>query len=237
MTDAIADRGDAGGLRIGPPSRRFTLSDAMALIAATAVGLGVTRPYVEFQWVRVAIDGEHWISRVAKTVETMVPPTLATLTLADLVLRFRRPRPRLRRIFRQPGAVAAVAALAGIILGTLMVFNVATVLGWSEVNLPVGAGASLAWFGVAWAWLTLAVTRRWRPDRSWPDRAGRALGACWVALLLVSAFSLPWKFMPPPGLIPPTIPPALLPPLPEDAAPPPLPAEDGSSPGAKPGSS
>jgi hypothetical protein len=34
------------------------------------------------------------------------------------------------------------------------------------------------------SWVALALARRWRPEPSWVDRAGRALGAYWIALSL-----------------------------------------------------
>ena len=36
---------------------------------------------------------------------------------------------------------------------------------------------------VAVAWLTLALSGRWRPRPDWLDRAGRALGIFWLAIV------------------------------------------------------
>jgi hypothetical protein len=33
---------------------------------------------------------------------------------------------------------------------------------------------------VAGAWLSLILARAWRPEPTWVDRAGRALGVCWI---------------------------------------------------------
>jgi hypothetical protein len=47
-----------------------------------------------------------------------------------------------------------------------------------------------AGLAVAVAWTVLAVSGRWRPERSWIDRLGRGLGAIWIlitALTLVPA--------------------------------------------------
>jgi hypothetical protein len=38
---------------------------------------------------------------------------------------------------------------------------------------------------VAGAWLVLVLAGWWRPDRSWIDRFGRALGFGWLAISLV----------------------------------------------------
>jgi hypothetical protein len=36
---------------------------------------------------------------------------------------------------------------------------------------------------VAVAWLMLGIGGRWRPERSWVDRSGRALGALWLMMV------------------------------------------------------
>ena len=36
---------------------------------------------------------------------------------------------------------------------------------------------------VATAWMALALGRRWRPEPSWVDRTGRALGFAWIGLM------------------------------------------------------
>ncbi len=38
-------------------------------------------------------------------------------------------------------------------------------------------------FAVAASWLVLIVGRRWRPEPSWIDRCGRAVGAYWIMLV------------------------------------------------------
>ena len=40
-------------------------------------------------------------------------------------------------------------------------------------------------FAIAACWLVLIVGRRWRPEPSWIDRCGRALGAYWILLVPV----------------------------------------------------
>ena len=49
---------------------------------------------------------------------------------------------------------------------------------WESVHFPGP-------FVVAGAWLLLALTGRWRAEKTWVDRLGRALGAVWVAWLLI----------------------------------------------------
>ncbi len=40
-------------------------------------------------------------------------------------------------------------------------------------------------FAVLAAWLTRFPGGRWRPEAHWVDRAGRALGLWWIAMILV----------------------------------------------------
>ena len=40
------------------------------------------------------------------------------------------------------------------------------------------------------SWVTLVAGRRWRPEPSWVDRLGRALGLLWVLLGLASPLLL-----------------------------------------------
>ncbi len=47
-----------------------------------------------------------------------------------------------------------------------------------------------AGFVVGGAWLALAMAGRWRPERSWVDRLGRAIGVFWIAAA-VHFFVLP----------------------------------------------
>jgi hypothetical protein len=44
---------------------------------------------------------------------------------------------------------------------------------------------------IAASWFLLLITGRWRSERSWIDRAGRALGWYWIAILPLSDW---WDF-------------------------------------------
>ncbi|MBI3467007.1 MAG: hypothetical protein HY000_28670 [Planctomycetes bacterium] len=44
-------------------------------------------------------------------------------------------------------------------------------------------------FVVAGALMTLAVSRRWRAERSWIDRLGRAVGTYWLAYIGIDVFA------------------------------------------------
>ena len=50
--------------------------------------------------------------------------------------------------------------------------------------------STVAGWMVAAAWFTLVVAGASRPEPSWIDRAGRILGACWIAVVIVNSFLL-----------------------------------------------
>ena len=100
-----------------PTPRRFLLSDAIVLVAATAVGLFVVRPY----YAVTSIDssppfaGAPWIVGWASCVWNCLVlafPIVMAWTLAIVGLRLRPPRPRWRQLVRQPGFVAGLMAAA-----------------------------------------------------------------------------------------------------------------------------
>jgi hypothetical protein len=101
------------------PVRKFSILDAMILVAASALGLALIR--FLYATGRYLSMGRPWYAFVAQyTVEATVP-FLITWTLAFLVLRLRQPRPRLRRLLRQPGMVACGAAVVAIAFEVLWV--------------------------------------------------------------------------------------------------------------------
>jgi hypothetical protein len=101
--------------------RTITLFDVMMVVAATAIGLSL----VQFGWQRTVAgnwistwpvsakysDGGYpstrWVVPIAGRVGPFLP-CLVAWTGAFLVIRLRGPRPRRRRLLRQPGLVAAV---------------------------------------------------------------------------------------------------------------------------------
>jgi hypothetical protein len=190
-----------------PPRRRLTLVDGMALIAATAVGLGAMR----------ARSGDlspmlEMVSNVAslKEVFGLVVevtffgfPLFATWTVALLILRLRAPRPSRRRLACQPGAMALASATLVVALRlleyALMVLETVALWGsdWSFAAVSRAINVLYAnmteadtspGLAVAAAWLTLIVGGRWRPEPTWIDRAGRLAGLAWLLLLLSPFF-------------------------------------------------
>jgi hypothetical protein len=112
---------------------------------------------------------------------------VAAVTIALLALRFRKPRPTLRRLARQPGTVALGAVVLGVSVDLFrslddVVYGIIAEWSFRRWNHYAyfdirGAPEGLA---VASAWLTLAVGGRWRAGRDWIDRLGLALGVFWL---------------------------------------------------------
>src|SRR5262249_45497282 len=109
-----------GILMRSPVPRRFTLIDAMVLIAATAIAFVPIRYILgdfRFPETRTLSD---LVERGAE-LSVILEPLALMLSLALWFLRLRRPRPRLRRIFRQPGTAAGTAIIV-CTLGVLCMF-------------------------------------------------------------------------------------------------------------------
>jgi hypothetical protein len=96
---------------------------------------------------------------------------LVPMAPAILILRLRRPRPSWSDLVRQPGFWACAApVLAAVCVPALGVyFGI-----WTVAILP---GSVIA------AWIALALSRQWRNEKSWVDRAGRLVGVYWIIML------------------------------------------------------
>jgi hypothetical protein len=196
--------------------RRLTLLDLVILITATAIGLSL----VQFGWPRkfggawifiwpVSSSGggypsKTWVLPVAKRAAPFLP-CLAAWTGGFLVMRLRSPCPRGRRLLRQPGLVAAVAALSTLTIEWILLTSSAWYDGRFRFMSPlrindfVANGVVLLAHHAGWAvivaWLTLALAGRWRPEPSWIDRFGRVLGCMWIAIGPVASLLIdhtPW---------------------------------------------
>jgi len=183
-----------------PPERRLTMADLMILVAATAIGIALTRSVVAAIYTEADRADSYlsvgWYKIYWRTVSGT---GLSVATVTILVLRLRSPRPSLRRLARQPGAMACAAATLNMVIG-LFAAGVFAVL-VSVPRLPVGGFFwtilrlhSFPYFipysgqAVAGAWLVLIVGRTWRAEPSWIDRAGRLLGACWLVLYFIESY-------------------------------------------------
>ncbi|MFI5459221.1 MAG: hypothetical protein ACHRXM_27665 [Isosphaerales bacterium] len=198
--------------------RTFTLMDAMSLVAATAVALagfrcyagdlGELRVQLSESLTAVAAPPDGWPSwgwaiwSSYGLLVTVLVPFCWAWTLAILGLRLRRPRSRLRRLMRQPGAIACysaafalVPALAGllglgVISGLLSGSDYASpqwdrLLGFSFILVPALTG-----FAILGSWATLLLGRRWRAEPDWIDRAGRLLGVYWIGAIFLPIWGL-----------------------------------------------
>ena len=182
------------------PIRRFTIADMMILVAASAVGTLILRSYLpgyELLYGIVRTDYpsnlrplwrvEMWLYGPASC---LVVPWMASLIL----LRLMRPRPTRARLAGQPGFVACVAVVASLLPGLAWIASIQHRPGFQRAfGFQQGWNCALSWTStaVAGAWIALALTRRWRPEPSWIDRLGRALGAYWV-VVLVGGYALEW---------------------------------------------
>ena len=174
----------------GVPPRRavvcrpFTLSDAMALLAATAVGLALVCGLMEVPQLRSGT-----LRRMG-----LAAPLAAAWALTLLGLRLRRPRPSLRRLARQPGTAAGIMVLVALPVAAGWLLAARTIDSFE--NLPpliLGRDGYPSFerltttIGplVLGAWLILALCGLRRPEPGWIDRLGRLLGAYWIVLSLV----------------------------------------------------
>ncbi len=176
------------------PRRRFTILDAMIVVAAAAIAIVWTHAILEFTLREYQILGFTDGGVVIGSLQACIPALVLT-NFAVLIMRSIQPRPSWRRIARQPGAAACGGVAFGVCL--LLILRLATLAFQRLSGLRVKGFApsgsttrfvtqSLTDMGliVVGAWLALGVTRRWRAESSWIDLSGRLLGVCWIALYL-----------------------------------------------------
>ncbi len=193
------------------PPRKFGLFDAMILVAATALGALSLRLFevhgLELLTLYHGFYPGYEATAYLGIALRFAGPWFAAFSVALLLIRLRGSRRRLARLMRQPGTTACVAATAILALeATLAAIDIA-IMGvppGEDVHfklLPMCVMAPGA--GVLAVWLVQALGRRWRPERSWIDRSGRALGTCWIVVLLVVTWDVFWtvsvdaRFRPP----------------------------------------
>jgi hypothetical protein len=183
--------------------REFRLSDAMILLAGLALSLsmgaylfllfaeafsGLCRHLIEcaeevfadriLRWPQL----EYHLRNTSWYGLQVLEMILGGMIPAFLVIRLRRPRPPLRSLIRQPGTVAAVAA----------VFGLFWVTGWLHKLFPdrtsSETGAAIAVGGtVAMAWIVLSFSGWGLSEPGWIDRLGRLLGIASVTALFLGS--------------------------------------------------
>jgi hypothetical protein len=171
------------------PERRFSLADAMVLVAAAVPGLMLLRSAVALGIFSLspnpkAPPGRDFIHNLTVSSGCI----LGSLTFAVLVLSFHRPWPNLREVIGRPGFVACVAVVAASFLPLVhFVIGVAALtatglnVAWYFMNtlsMLVNSAGQM----IIGAWIALALIGRWRPGPTWKDRLGGVLGACWIIL-------------------------------------------------------
>jgi hypothetical protein len=169
--------------------RKFTLFDSMVITAATAVALWMLRDLPANWPTHVFVGGGFMYygeAPLAVRIGLRATYVLAPWTVAVFVMGLRHPRPPFRRLMLRPGVAACCAVTAWLGFKILLLM---LMLGVPQqqplVAAYMGDGVAIAsWAApaVAGSWLVLALSGRWRPDRGWLDRLGRALGAGWLAL-------------------------------------------------------
>jgi hypothetical protein len=194
--------------------RKFTILDGMILVAATAGGFALWRAVGDTlgrHLGNVPFGAFSWFSSIVYRVVEAAFPLLAVLTPTVLIWRLRRPRPRWRRLMRQPGMAALCAALIPIATSLVGLRQIASLLAnpasfvsgaggedfntfgstvtvsgppLGDIYTTYGAGVGLWVLG---AWLVLWLSGRRRPEKSWIDRLGRLVGIGWLMFLAASA--------------------------------------------------
>jgi hypothetical protein len=184
-----------------PIPRRFTLIDAMVLIAAAAIALVLMRPVL--QGMPSVVHSPTDVLHLGMSVCILIEPLALTWSLALGLLRLRKPRPRLRRVFRQPGMAACTATFSSNIMFILILLIIASIHYFSLRRFAFGEFFQFtdddAWlvlmsftgWAVCGAWTVLWLAGAWRAERSWMDRTGRVLGVYWI---LNSVIGLPVLF-------------------------------------------
>jgi hypothetical protein len=189
-------------------SRRFSVIDALILIAFTAVGLAWWRILARFGFfhgslgsISLAGSSREQLNRVFWAFLDIYPLVVAW-TFGLFLLRLRSPRPRLRRMARQPGFAAEFAVLAALAV------TVGELAGWRIAGCGLRHFVNLTLRGqilremldnglrfdetiqqvasaVGSVWVVMFLGRVLRPERSWIDRLGRALGVLWIVMYLI----------------------------------------------------
>jgi hypothetical protein len=192
-------------------TRSFRISDALVLVAATALGLAGCRfwLWVDAQRSKLWPTGAQPVLRtVWLTAVGMIPVCsilLLSWTTAVFFLRLRSPRPRRRLLWCQPGFLACVAVVFVSVWKSIGVGLLAAAQLWAAstgqlLNINSGELAKeLALMllidpfppqfnigaAVVLLWLVTCAGGRCRPEPSWVDRSGRALGALWICTALL----------------------------------------------------
>jgi hypothetical protein len=174
--------------------RKFTLVDAMVLIAANGIALVPIRLFLWANW----HFPEEWsvpeIWRAGLEINVSLVPLALALSVALWLLAMKKPRPGVRRLYRKPGMAACTVALVYAVLSAV---GYAVFLRFSyALDRAVfdDANSAMLWIrigmqpiflvggAVASVWIVMWLGGTWRAEGSWIDRVGIALGIYWITL-------------------------------------------------------
>jgi hypothetical protein len=184
------------------PTRKFGLLDAMILIVAFAVGLAVHLRLFRFRqgdWFDNK-DLDEILNFLVRGI-TFASCWLAVLTVALTVIGLRRPRPALRCLARQPGAVACWSVMLTTVLVIAPLLVLPTV---GSYLLPEGSMMVDVWdllpdfflfiipvgAAVACSWTVGRLVGRWDDGGGWTERAGRGVGVGWLVVSFLGSLVL-----------------------------------------------
>ncbi|WP_422931931.1 hypothetical protein [Singulisphaera sp. PoT] len=180
------------------PKRHLTLADLMILVVAMAIGSLILRPYMAGFRQQLSIspslypgpqDPWRLLAWAQGPGSCFVIPCMAAM----VVIRLRNPRPRLFQL--QPGFVACAVTLIALLPGIAWILTIQHRPGFQRAT-----GFEQIWTlctywvdtAVPGAWFALYLSRRWRPEASWVDRTGRALGLYWIVQLAAWYLLMTW---------------------------------------------
>lgn len=169
-------------------ARRFTILDAMLLVAAAACGIAVERATdydLNARLVRAGTLGGHIVAHL-DYAQSKYLPFAVTGTIALMVARLVPPRASFPRLSRQPGAVACFVATLTISILAAWVVSV-HFFKPARYHRPFSLWLYSLYvsFAVIGGWSSLALSGRWRAEPSWVDRVGRFMGIIWIGTLIV----------------------------------------------------
>jgi hypothetical protein len=176
---------------------RFTILDAMAMVAAAAVGVALARYYYDEV---MSVGGTRGGSFEFRAGVYMAALLLLPFAAALASCRLRRPCRPARRMAREPGSVALLAVTVSVVLMMIDQVVMLTLPGppgtryiggsWRPLIQPAPMLAMITGPAICAAWTLQWLARYWRPRPGWIDRAGRALGMTWVILFFLRSWLL-----------------------------------------------
>jgi hypothetical protein len=176
--------------------RRFTIFDLAVLAAATMAGFGIFHLLGISEAIRGQSYGTNWQSGKVDRAILYAVPFLIAWTFAFPFIRLCKPRPRIRKLLRQPGMAGCTAGSIAILYELIwMSLTAATHYASSAILvgfLPTPIGflrlcGDLVCLWLAGAWMVLLIGRRWRAERDWVDRLGRILCFAWIVVRVLEA--------------------------------------------------